>query len=152
MKENVQITIDLLTSLGLLVNLSKSILKPVQLIEFLGMIYLFQNNGDFSSNFKTRQNHKAMQQTFQNANYFHSGHLNTARSARSSKTSNSHSPTSLQRNSILTNRGIQDVPKLQPALHPQSKSYPVNSLVEVKCSQGQWKPNFRLRPRHNHCH
>ena len=37
-KENTQITIDLLTSLGLLVNLSKSILKPVQLIEFLGMI------------------------------------------------------------------------------------------------------------------
>ena len=37
-KENIQITIDLLTSLGLLVNLAKSILKPVQLIEFLGMI------------------------------------------------------------------------------------------------------------------
>ena len=37
-KENIQITIDPLTSLSLLVNLSKSILKPVQLIEFLGMI------------------------------------------------------------------------------------------------------------------
>ena len=37
-KENIQITIDLLTSLGLLLKLSKPILKPVQLIEFLGMI------------------------------------------------------------------------------------------------------------------
>ena len=93
-----------------------------------------------------------MQQTCENAKYFHLGHLDTARSARNSKTSNSHSPTSLQRNSILPNRGIQNVPKLQPILHPKSQSYPGNSLMEVKCSQGQWKPNFRLRPRHNHCH
>ena len=111
--------------------------------------YQFQNNGNFSSNFKTRQNHKAVQQTFENANYLHSGHLNTARSTRSSKTNNSERPTSLQRNSILPNRGVQNVPKLQPALHPKSQSYPGNSLVEVK---GEWKPNFRFRPRHNHCH
>ena len=50
--------------------------------------YQLQNNGNFSSNFKTRQNHKAVQQTFEkfsiafNANYFHSGHLHTARSAK----------------------------------------------------------------------
>ena len=54
----------------------------------------------------------------------------------------SHSPNLLQGNSILPNRGTQNDPKFQPALHPKSQSYPGNSLVDIKCPQGQIEAQF----------
>ena len=101
--KNIRITIDLLTSLGLLVSLSKSILKPVQLIEFLGMTInskTMEISRPISELDKiTKQCNKLLKMQTTSIR-----EISTLLSARSSKTSNLHSPTSLQRNSIFAEK------------------------------------------------
>ena len=95
-------------------------------MEFLGMIVSFETGKI------TKQYNKLLKMQATSIR-----DISTLLGVLEAETNNSHNPISLQRNWILPNRGIQDVRKLQPTLYPQSKSYPGNSLVEVKCLQGQ---------------
>ena len=138
--KNIRITIYLLTSLGLLVSLSKSILKPVQLISNSKTMEISRPISEPDKITKQCNKLLKMQTTSIREISTLLCLLEAARPAIHI------APLHYREIQFLPNRGIQNAPKLQPALHPKSQSSPGNSLVEVKYPQGQWKPNFRLRP------